>query len=66
MEMMKKKSNIPPRRPGQRKEAGMVHHFYEIILISSSKLEWKRATQLGALDIQKILTGIKTLNKNKA
>ena len=37
--------------------------FGALRMVDSPKLECKRATKLGALEIQKILTGIKSLHK---
>ena len=33
-----------------------------LTMVRSSKFEWKLATQLGALEIQKILTGMKAMH----
>ena len=41
----------------------MKTRLYMLTMVRSFKLEWKLVTKLGALDSQKILTGIKALHK---
>ena len=65
MEMKIKRKRSLPRNPSWRNEAGMEMILDMLTMVRSYKLVWKWATQLGALDIQQILTGIKEHHKKQ-
>ena len=58
--------NIPPRSPSRSNETIIVTLLNALRMVRLSKLEWKRVTQLGALERQQSLTGIKSMHKSKS